>query len=92
MSVISRIELLGFVFNKLEDEVKAKKFLEDSTMFQLTDAIADQAIEIRKLHKIKLGDAIIAATSLVNDLTLLTRNEADFENIFNLKFINPFKV
>ena len=92
MSVVSRIELLGFVFNKLEDEVKAKKFLEDSTMFQLTDAIADQAIEIRKLHKIKLGDAIIAATSLVNDLTLLTRNEADFENIFNLKFINPFKV
>ncbi len=90
MSVISRIELLGFAFPDTNDELKAKKFIEDSTLLPLSDAVADQAIEIRKLHKIKLGDTLIAATAMVNDLTLLTRNDADFRNIAGLKLVNPF--
>ena len=92
MSVISRIELLGFSFPESDDEVKAKKFIEDSSVLPLTDAVADQAIAIRKLHKIKLGDTLIAATALVNDLVLITRNEADFKNIAGLMVINPFLV
>ncbi|MDO8367958.1 MAG: type II toxin-antitoxin system VapC family toxin [Saprospiraceae bacterium] len=90
MSVISRIELLGFAFPDSTDEIKAWKFIEDSAILSLSDAIADQAIEIRKLHKIKLGDTLIAATALVNDLTLLTRNDADFKSIAGLKLVNPF--
>ncbi|MFN0214064.1 MAG: type II toxin-antitoxin system VapC family toxin [Saprospiraceae bacterium] len=90
MSVISRIELLGFTFPMSDDELKAKKFIEDSTILPLSDVVADQSIEIRKLHKIKLGDTLIAATAIVNDLTLLTRNDADFKNIANLKLVNPF--
>ena len=92
LSVISRIELLGFSFPESDDEVKAKKFIEDSSALPLTDAVADQAIAIRKLHKIKLGDTLIAATALVNDLVLITRNEADFKNIAGLMVINPFLV
>ncbi|MCF8232854.1 MAG: hypothetical protein K9J27_11755 [Bacteroidales bacterium] len=41
-------------------------------------------------HKIKLPDAIIAATSLVYDLTLITRNSTDFKNIDELRLINPW--
>lgn len=92
MSVVSRIELLGFAFPESHDEVKAKKFIEDSAILPLSDAVASQAIEIRKLHKIKLGDTIIAATALVYDLTLLTRNDVDFKNIAGLKLVNPFMV
>jgi predicted nucleic acid-binding protein len=44
-----------------------------------------------KTHKIKLGDAIIAATAIVYSLTLVTRNVDDFNNIKNLVVKNPCK-
>jgi predicted nucleic acid-binding protein len=37
----------------------------------------------------KLPDAIIAATALVYDLTLISRNAADFKNIQGLKAVDP---
>jgi hypothetical protein len=42
------------------------------------------------LIKIKLPDAVIAATCLVNDLVLLTRNVSDFVGVENLIVSNPF--
>ena len=36
-----------------------------------------------------LEDALIAATALVHDLTVATRNVADFK-VFGVKLINPF--
>jgi len=47
-------------------------------------------ISIRKIHRIKLPDAIIAATALVNGLELVTRNINDFKNIDGLNLINPW--
>jgi hypothetical protein len=38
-----------------------------------------------------LPDAVIAATCLVNDFTLVTRNQSDFKGINGLKTYNPFK-
>ena len=52
--------------------------------------VVDKTIEICKQHKIKLPDAIIAATALVNNFTLVTRNIDDFKNIAGLKTINPY--
>ena len=43
-------------------------------------------------YKIKLPDAIIAATALNNDFVLVTRNEQDFINIKNIQIFNPFNV
>jgi len=54
--------------------------------------IARVTIALRKDHKIKLGDAIIAATALVNNLTIITRNIVDFKNIEGLKLLNPFEI
>lgn len=36
------------------------------------------------------GDAIIAGTALVYNLTVVTRNVADFSSIIELKLLNPF--
>ncbi len=49
-------------------------------------------IEIRRKYKIKLPDAIVAATSLCNHLTLTTRNTKDFERIEELEVINLHEV
>ena len=46
------------------------------------------AIEIRKIHRIKLPDAIIAATAIIYNMTVITRNVFDFKNIDGLTVLN----
>ena len=65
-------------------------FISDSVVFELEKDSKVKTVALRKNHKIKLLDAIIAATAIVNDLTLLTRNVSDFQNISDLSFINPW--
>ena len=64
-------------------------FINGSTVIDLSDDIVSKTIEIRKTKKIKLPDAIIAATALVYDLVLISRNTSDFTNIDGLKVIDP---
>ncbi|HAL83190.1 MAG TPA: hypothetical protein DCO83_13965 [Mucilaginibacter sp.] len=49
-------------------------------------------IELRKKYKIKLPDALIAATALHYRLILITRNISDFNKIAGLKIINPHTI
>jgi predicted nucleic acid-binding protein len=41
--------------------------------------------------RIKVPDAIIAATALEYSLQLVSRNEEDFSQIQDLKLVNPFQ-
>ncbi len=58
---------------------------------ELTELVVKQTILLRKQNKTKLPDVIIAATAIVFDLTLITRNTNDFKNIPNLTVINPYE-
>ena len=51
--------------------------------------ITEKTIEIRKQAKIKLPDAIIAASALVNNAVLVTANVKDFKMIDGISIINP---
>ncbi|AUD03719.1 PIN domain-containing protein [Spirosoma pollinicola] len=53
-----------------------------------TNAIIDACIGLRKNLKIKLPDAIIAATALVHGRTIIIRNTKDFQAIAGLTCIN----
>lgn len=90
LSVISRIELL--VWQKASDE--QLKILEDfigaSFVFGLSEDVILKSIEIRKHCRLKLPDAIIAATAVVNDLILITRNTSDFEKVDLLRRVDPY--
>ena len=55
----------------------------------MDDNIVEKTIDVRRLYKIKLPDAIIAATVLTNNFTLITGNTKDFKNIKGLKVIHP---
>jgi predicted nucleic acid-binding protein len=92
ISVITKIEFLGFkqYMNTIEF-LKAQAFLAHATVLQLTDAVIDGTISLRQAYKIKLADAIIAATALDAGLTLVTRNTADFVNLA-VTCLNPFAV
>ncbi|MCF8302321.1 MAG: type II toxin-antitoxin system VapC family toxin [Bacteroidales bacterium] len=91
ISVITKIEILGYRTTQ-EAQMILEGFVSDSVIFPLIEDIVNQTIIIRKDHKVKTPDAIIAATALVQDYTLITRNTRDFIQIKDLKLLNPYKV
>jgi predicted nucleic acid-binding protein len=69
-----------------------KNFIADSKVLNITPEVVDKCVELRKGKKIKIPDALIAATSLAYGYTIITANEKDFANIKSLKLINPYKL
>lgn len=91
ISIITKIEILSY--NSAEDEeAKMIQFLDSSDIIALTEDVVTKTILIRKSIKIKTPDAIIAATALVNDHTLITNNTSDFKRIKELKIFNPYSL
>jgi predicted nucleic acid-binding protein len=91
ISVVTKIEVLGF--NAPEQHYQLlSDFMNDATILDLNDSIVDASIEVRKNNKTKLPDAIIAATAIVYNLTIVSRNINDFKNIVGLKCINPWEL
>ncbi len=88
ISIITKIEVLGYQ-KHAEHYQLLENFVNDVEVIELTSVIADRTISIRKTNKIKLPDAIIAATALTFGLTIITRNIFDFKSINGIKAINP---
>ena len=84
VSVITKIEVLGFKSNVETSKLLSSFFL-DSIIIALNANIVDITIEIRKQHKIKTPDAIIAASAMNIGFGILTRNTKDFNMISGLK-------
>ena len=87
LSVINQIELLGFNGPAAEMET-LEAFIACCNVLPLSDAVVQKTIELRKAYKIKLPDAVIAATALVHNLKVITRNISDFDKIQGLEVIN----
>jgi predicted nucleic acid-binding protein len=88
ISFITYIEFLGY-----KDIPKAsEEFISLASVIAINKPIMDACISLRKTHKIKLPDAIIAATALVYDLALISRNTSDFKNIDGLQVIDPHRI
>lgn len=88
ISVINRIEVLGHP-SATKD---ISDFLDLANQYELTQEVVKQTITLRKVRKIKLPDAIIAATAIVHNLSLISRNTKDFMNIQGLELLDPYKV
>lgn len=87
ISVITKIEVLGFKTNQKDYQILSN-FISECIVLNLNEEITQMTIEIRKEKSIKLPDAIIAASCIVYDLTLLTRNVNDFKQLKNLHLVN----
>lgn len=87
MSVVSRIELLSWITDaKILDE-DVREFIRESEVVELTEPVILQTVRLRRHYKsVKLPDAIIAATAMVNDFTLLSTNDSDFNKISGLRY------
>jgi len=90
ISVISQIEVLRFNYT-IENEKILADFINASVIYTLNTGIVRRTIELCKQIKIKLPDAIIAATALSENFILVTRNIEDFINIHGLELYNPWE-
>ncbi|MEK8018842.1 MAG: type II toxin-antitoxin system VapC family toxin [Candidatus Parabeggiatoa sp.] len=91
ISVITRIEVLGWFNHTNPSLSRAEDLLSYFTEQPLSEEIVKCCIQLRQSTSLKVPDAIIAATALHLELPLMTRNIKDFQKVPDLKWINPFE-
>ena len=89
VSVISYIESYGYQNLTIEERERIETIFGRTQVLPLTENIADRAITLRQQRRMGLGDAIIAATAITHNLTLVTRNTEDFRWINGLDLLDP---
>ncbi len=92
ISVVKKIEVLGF--NDIPSKLLVmEEFVNTATFFSLDETVTNKTIQLhREYKKLKLPDAIIAATALVHNLSIISRNTKDFTIIDGLKVIEPYMI
>jgi hypothetical protein len=90
VSAITWLELLQGFRNRTEMQAVQQSFqLREAKRLPLTPAITERAIALMESltlsHGLQLGDALIAATALEHNLTVLTGNAKHFVPIGELK-------
>ena len=85
-SVISRAELFA---GRGADEAVIGLLLGPFRELTVDRRIAELGGQLRRGEGVGLADALIAATALLNRLTLMTRNRRDFERVPRLRLQAP---
>ena len=85
-SFITQIELLGKIGLHRNDERVIREMLSTCELVQHNDAITETAIRFRKKYKIKLPDAVIAATANYSGIPLLTADK-EFAKLKDLDLV-----
>ena len=75
LSVISEMELLSFSGITSFEEERIRSLIQDCLVLFLTENVKNKTIALRRAYKIKLPDAIIAATAIENKLQLITADK-----------------
>lgn len=90
ISVITQLELLVGCQNKAEQR-KLVKSLRRFDVLKLSEDISDSATLLitryRLSHGLMMPDALIAATALVHDIPLLSKNQRDYRFITGLNLL-----
>jgi len=89
VSVVTQIELLGFPQISPREEAAINSLLRNFTIADVDRTVAEQAVGLRRKYGLKLPDAIIAATALVLDACLVSR-DVDLKRVRGLRLLNPF--
>ena len=92
ISAITKIELLGWNGFIGTNEKIYTEFVNHSNVLGITDDVINKTIEVRKAVKLKITDAIIAATAVLQGWELVTRNVSDFNNVRSLNLVDPFDI
>ena len=91
VSAISYVEVLGFHKLPPAEKLDLEQVFAAMVILPITRTVMDSAVHLRQQRKMMLGDSLIAATALVHDLRLATRNTSDFAWIGGLTVHDPFQ-
>ena len=86
VSFITEMELLGVFSISKGHKSNMKSLLNDCQIIELNQEIKYLAINLKQKYKLKLADAIIAATAIHLELPFIT-SDADFKSIKELDLI-----
>jgi hypothetical protein len=75
VSIITEMELLSYPGLSSPEAQQIHNFLSHLTIININDSIKNLAIQWRQQYKLKLPDAIIVATTLSLEATLLTNDQ-----------------
>jgi len=92
ISFISEIELQVWNPPNEQDLDVYKFFVHQADIIGIDKGIVAETIRVRKTHQLKLPDAVIAATAITHNLTLISDNDKDFLKVASLKYLNPNKL
>lgn len=90
VSALSYLEVLGYYRLTESQRQYFEEFFQVAQVLPVSQDVLIQAVALRQQRRMTLGDAIIAGTALVYELTLITRNVDDFRWIAELHLLNPF--
>ena len=91
VSAISYMEVLGYHQLTEQERQHFEAFFRASLVLPLSQDVLAQAVKLRQLRKMTLGDALVAGTALSCNRILVTRNIDDFKGIGELSVFNPFE-
>ena len=89
ISFITEIELLAWYPENPDSRTVYHRFVEMATIEGINKEFILKTIEIRQKYKLKIPDAIIAATAIILDIILFADNDKDFLKVSVLKYNNP---
>lgn len=81
ISAITLAELLGYQNLSKKEENNIYSFTSYTNVAVLDEGIAIEAGKLARKENLRLGDSIIAATALLNDCVLLTRDKKHFQKV-----------
>jgi predicted nucleic acid-binding protein len=91
VSAVTYMEALGWHGATPPQLAALRKFMDAAIILPISQPIVEATVLVRQQKKIKLGDAILAATALVHNMILVTRNISDFKSIDKLSVLNPWE-
>ncbi len=86
ISFISEIELLSKSTISKKEEKIINSLISDCIIIPYNDSLKSHVIHLRKKYKLKMGDALIAATAYYYQLPIITADK-DFSNIQEMTFV-----
>jgi len=91
ISAVTYMEALGWHQATPSQLRILHKFMDVATILPIEQPVIETTVWLRQQKKIGLGDAIIAATAIVYNKVLVTRNISDFKSISGLIVFNPWE-